>query len=458
MAYCKRIVSISLSVLLYSLPFFFPDFCWPLIFLFPLPLLYLAHHHLYSFVEGFIWAAAILTIHLHGLFINMMHIAQGPIFWKLVPMVGLVSYLATVNGLIAWAAYLFTTKTNFPKSPFAQITGTTLGLFFFFIFMNNWCLFPFGVCEGYALTNPLLPLVSQPQLLRLLSPQGANFILGRLFLVPALLMAVYYHRTITNVILSLVICASWLALYVSPSHQPNIPAWKDEIVPLPLLFGRSHNLTFLATTVGEAIMRIIPNHKNATLIVLPETSLSCEFIGLPVLTHLWSKKHLGKPLHIIAGSYRWNKSLLHNSAYWVYNGVLQKCYDKQHGLILTERMPSWLRSTAIYHLFFKEQTEITPATNKRPLFVINDEMQLVPYICSELFFNTTPDDEFQDKSILALCNDIIMPPYIARLMRSAAQYKAIAWHRPIVYIAYRHQTFFDQWGNAQDYTAYKESI
>lgn len=63
----------------------------------------------------------------------------------------------------------------------------------------------------------------------------------------------------------------------------------------------------------------------------------------------------------------------------------------------------------------------------------------MPYICSELFFNYYPDDVYRDMPIVAVCNDRLLAPYVARLMFLGAVCQAIAWQRAIVYVSFLYQ-------------------
>jgi hypothetical protein len=115
-------------------------------------------------------------------------------------------------------------------------------------------------------------------------------------------------------------------------------------------------------------------------------------------------------------------------------------------MFLTERIPFWLQKTFVEKIFFSQSPIIVQSTNKRPLLEINDEIKLVPYICSELFFNHQPDDTFEKYPILAIANDRNFLPYIADLMVNHAQRIAITWNRPIIYVSFLHHVYIDTTG------------
>jgi hypothetical protein len=92
-------------------------------------------------------------------------------------------------------------------------------------------------------------------------------------------------------------------------------------------------------------------------------------------------------------------------------------------------------SPTIKNLFFKTMPEIVPSLNERPLMQIGDT-HVIPYICSELFVNRLPDDDYPNFLIVALINDRWAPPYLQELIYLGAVIQAHAWQREIVYVSY----------------------
>ena len=173
---------------------------------------------------------------------------------------------------------------------------------------------------------------------------------------------------------------------------------------------------------------------------------------MSVLTTLWDARHLGRSIDIVVGAFRWKKGKYYNSLHWIRNGIIQACFDKRHAMILIERMPSWFDFWFIRDLYFKTAPEISPARDKRPQLPIMKETALVPYICSELFFNEYSDDVYPDTPILAICNDIWFHPfyhlsYVQTLMYLVAKFKAIQWQRNVIYVAFSRAIFLDKYGN-----------
>ena len=115
-------------------------------------------------------------------------------------------------------------------------------------------------------------------------------------------------------------------------------------------------------------------------------------------------------------------------------------------MLLTEKLPSWCNISLLYDLYFKHFNEIMPSLNERPLLKIDDHVAFVPYICSELFFANKPTDLYPTVPIYALCNDRWTVGYVQKLMLRVAQYKAIEWQRPIIYVSFYYRSFINQFG------------
>ncbi len=115
-------------------------------------------------------------------------------------------------------------------------------------------------------------------------------------------------------------------------------------------------------------------------------------------------------------------------------------------MALTERAPSeyflgkiWL----IKENYFKKFVGIIPNNLKRPVWKISENFEIIPYICSELFFNSIPDHDIHaGNTIVAFCNDDwVRQDFMQYQMVMGARYRAIQWQIPLIYIAHHYQAF-----------------
>jgi hypothetical protein len=136
-----------------------------------------------------------------------------------------------------------------------------------------------------------------------------------------------------------------------------------------------------------------------------------------------------------------------NSCYWIKHGILQQRFDKRHAMILVERIPQLCSANMLKNMYFNQMPEIVPSCNIRPCITLSDTLRVVPYLCSELFFNEYPDDHY-DCTILLLANDTWTPArYIRHLMYLAVRFKAIQWQRTIIYVSYYYAVVCDKYGH-----------
>lgn len=436
-------LSLLFSALLYPLPFMFTASCWWLVFIFPFPLFYSIHKHALRFKHGFFWAIVTFTVHLSGPLYAAMLMAQGSWLIRIVPATIIIFYFALCTGIffqLAW--YVYRNKNDYTRfiTFFCMLT-------FFFTWLNKYCLWPCGLQEGYFLMHPLLPLTQHPQLLypmTMVDISTATIVFTCLLLcVPA--TAAFALRWTNNYslfffILSLV---PWMFAYTVAIKQEPQPTWLSSLYCMPeMIFSHSSQSACLIQSMGKKLKTVIEHNNLVELIIMPESALNCTaFSDNPALMKLWGMQTLGKKIHIILGTFRWDGTHYHNSVYWMYDGTLRCFFDKRHAMLLVERLPNWLEGSCIQKLYFSFSPCVTIAQTSRPLMQITSEISFVPYICSELFFNEKPDDSYPAIPILALCNDssFITPyyySYVHKLMVLAARFKAVLWQRDIVYISY----------------------
>ena len=429
---------LTISAIIYSLAFVYGNIFWWLTFLFLVPLIYCALHYNLSFKEGYYWGFLMLTLHMHGVLYSVMCMAEGPFYCRIIPSLVCVAYASFYSAFFFWLGNSVARKNLL----------IWILIFWSYIYvMEHYCLWIFGICEGYFLIHPLLPLAHYPQLLWLLPYVGKSFLTLILVMISAIMSAVCYKFNGTKLLYVVL-----LSLFFVPGlfivHDNSCPAWLNKIGYLPLLSYDPIQLSRMANTVGTILKEFIREHPHVQIVIMPESALyTSAFTTIPELLKSWDSEHIGKPLHVIFGAFRWEDDKRYNTLHWVYDGTLQAYYDKRHAMLLTERMPAWCDMQLVKDLYFGKEPPIAVSTTARPLLKIMPEIELVPYICSELFFNDQPDDNFEYQTILALCNDRwIRGAYVADLMYLIARFKAVQWQRDIVYISYTHAGFVGKYG------------
>src|SRR5260221_3982483 len=90
------------SALLYALPFLCNEYLWWLIFVFPVPLLYLTCTTNLSFIHGYIWGCITFALHLSGGIYVMASMAHEWWLVGLIFCIAVILYQALFPALCFW--------------------------------------------------------------------------------------------------------------------------------------------------------------------------------------------------------------------------------------------------------------------------------------------------------------------------------------------------------------------
>ncbi len=437
------------SALLYGATILWSTYTWPLIFVFPIPLLYVALYNNFSWWHGYIWGLIGIGTHLSGVLLGMDTFAQGSVIARFAPTVLIVGYASLFA--IPWFAinHLLIKLCNL-HSIGQRLILWVITYWLFILVMEHYCLCIFSRCEGYFLFNPIFILAEKPQLLTLLPYIGKSLLTLLAVCFAGSLVYAYVTRSVQSLILVVIFTLPWLISLVIPIPKTEAPVWLKKVAHLPVIIPAMINLHKQAIAVQELLKDIADQNKEIELIAMPESSLKCHHLSTtPSMCAMWSEKELGRPLHIIMGSARHNGPQDMNTLHWCYNGKLMKIFDKRHAMLIIEQIPPLFKLKVLDDLFFRDFPGITASQDPRPLFEIFPEVSFIPYICSELFFNDQPDDNYpKGSTILATTNDEwCKDTNIAHLMHLAARLRAIQWERNVLYISFLYATYFDTYGN-----------
>jgi hypothetical protein len=439
-----------LSAILYALAFIETQQLWWLVFIFPVPFFFVALSIDLSFFIGYVWAFILFSFHLSGIFFSIVPLAEGSYFFRLIPSLFIVSYESLCTAVIFWFANKIIEYLCVKEKIFYRMLIWVGALWLFIYWVDSYCLWIFDIREGYFFMHPLLPLAIKPALLQLLPLLGKGLMTVLLLLLSACFVVAFKTKKKCVIVVVLILSLPWLTSWFFPAMQQS-PAWITKIAVLPIMFPYSVNFETAIVVVGKQFKKILQEHPEIELIIMPESAFSCYNFSIKFFNNFWNDQHLTQ-FSIIFGAFRWEENSYYNSLYWIHNGIVKFFFDKRHAMIFTERVPSLFNFNFIHDLYFKTVPAINPAKNKRPVLQIMKETAFIPYICSEIFFNEWPDDEYSSIPILAICNDIWVCSfayfsYVKTLMYLAAKFKAIQWQRNIIYVSFSQAIFFDKHGN-----------
>lgn len=391
-----------------------------------------------AFLYGMLWGTCAYTLHLYGIIIGVVNLSAHPSWWPLLPGLFLVLYLALSTGVF-WAAGAWCEKQFIPL-PHLALRAVWLWLYWLWITYGS--LFFCGRWEGYLLANPLLPWAAHPQLLWPVSWCG---VVGATLFLCVLSVAIAHSiKERKYILLSIIFLLFGAHCLHPPSHPPTLKLRRTykKIEIVTTLIASISDDPSVCFCIAEHIACAYARNPNLCAIIFPE---SCVYPWRICAESLLAEHVTCGIEHCdyIVGSFYDDNGLYRNSCYWLRDGILQKRYDKRHAMPLIERLPWFLHfSATAKNLFFKTMPEIVPSSNERPLMQIG-EMHVVPYICSELFINRTPDDNHPNLPIVALINDRWAPTYLQELIYLGAVMQAHAWQREILYVSYTRKIWID---------------
>ncbi len=433
-------ILLFLSALCYTLPFITPYTCWWLIFLFPALLFIALNTHKLHWLDYCAWGLFVSFMHILPLCDAMLYMTSGSIVLRLVPATALVVYVALypITWLLATHS-LLKQCTAFSKKLFFW----TISLWIYLLVVAYALFWFFGRCEGFVFANPLLPLAAHPTLLGVLHWVSLPFALLMYCITTSTFTCCIIQRTRIAIVFLILSLIPWMfPIFLHQSTKS--PIWLSQIGHLPIMLPETISLERGATLICFELKQLKKEHPDLQLVILPESAwngTACTSIATIAPLQASSIPD------VIIGSFAQERDLRFNSLYWFHHGIRKQRIDKQHAVPFIERIPPGA-AYLCNSLFFTKNAPITPASSTRRKIYINDQLIFVPYICSDLFCNNHPDQHFHNP-ILASCSDWwFRLSYFRQLMVLAARFRAIQWHNPLLYIAFHHAQYFDQYGTA----------
>lgn len=425
-----------LAALCYTVPFIWPTYCCFLIFLFPMFLfLFLTYRPTNHIL--FYWSFSVITIHLLPICDALLFMADGPVMLRCIPPFLLIFYVTCYPTLWLIITTWFLQRSWCSSIPI-QLILWTISSWLYALFIDQELLWVFGRHEGYIFMNPLLPLAACPSMLGSLVYVPSSLLLLLFCVTSSVFTATFLAPKSIPYYLLFCMCLPWLGWPIEP---PAVPVWLSKIGHIPLLFSHTIDNQMGTLLLQREIIACQTAHLLVNTFILPESAWNSPSLAtltqLPVLPNST----------MLIGGFAPIKDGWVNRLYCFINGQLDCVYDKRHALPLVERTPAGTQAIA-NPLFFQKSPPIIPATNPKIPLMLPGIGSFIPYICSELFCNTYPDDSY-NYPILCLVNDWwFRMPHFQQLMALAARLQAVRWQRSILYISFYYAQFFDEFGRA----------
>lgn len=423
-----------LSALCNTLPFYLPSTA-PLIFGYPLFLLSAIQSPKITKQSLALWAVTISIFEWLAVADALIYLApSNQTLLALIPGTLLIGYTAFYSFIWAWATHRLLSWSTHTY----QFAIWTVSFWLYLIFKDQAQFFIFGRLEGYPFANPILPLCYYPHLFSPLCRLPEWLGLAWFSLFSALVKLFSVKPSIKTVVVALATLIPWLQ---TPYAQKAAPPWLSAIGHLPIMIPDT-SPEMAAALVAHEIQILKKQFNTLTTIILPESAWNG--------TRLTARDSIALFQHcpvenILIGSFSENATCCYNSAYQFDRGTIASITHKRHALPLAERaIPLPLCS----HLYFEKSSPIAACPAPKQLIHLkNPDLSAVVYICSELFFNMTPDDPY-DELIIALINDWwFRMPHFRTLMMLAARLRSMQWQRPVLYISYNYALYCEPNGD-----------
>ena len=168
----------------------------------------------------------------------------------------------------------------------------TAALALLIVWTDQYCLWIFGIQEGYPLMHPLLPLMRQPSLLLLLPIVGKRVLTLFFLLTSSSVVALIWYKNSKAIVVCMCAIIPWLLCYYIGLPEKKLPDVCSQIKSLPCMAHSTVNNPIVTITIiGNQLKKIIHNYPQTEVIIMPESAFNVtNFADLPEMLQLWDDK------------------------------------------------------------------------------------------------------------------------------------------------------------------------
>ena len=438
---------IILSATLTFFAFLLPDFLWWFVFICFVTLFYVhaKKEAFISFSTGFFWGTIFFCFQTQGLLrVIIDHTkGRGGLFaWLL-----FVIYCSLWSGFIFWAISMC---GRFLKNRFLKTLCMGLFIIFFFYWVEHGILLIFGRYEGYPLCHLLLPLTVYPQILFFV-PIIGSLVLIFCIVLCNMFVALFVISGKQNMrfiyLIGIFACLSPFVVGVCFRLLNKIPDYiKHIMVVVPK--STSHNQLDCAQNIAEQITDCADKNRDINFIIMPESSYQFPLNEYLETVGLLGESLLSDETTLVLGAHRRENGKLYNSLYCIDWCRIINVYDKKHLIPFVEYLPNHFNIPFFKGLFLNKKKQFNVSNNRRQVLHLGHEVEMVPYICSELFWGCERPEEWVE-TILCIANDSwFSSRSMRRLLSLLSYYRAIEWQKNILYVSHYYAQWIDPSGNS----------
>ncbi|MBD3231183.1 hypothetical protein GF322_00820 [Candidatus Dependentiae bacterium] len=246
------------------------------------------------------------------------------------------------------------------KSIFLKLLFFFLNTLFLFQFISNYSLYFLGRKEGYPFLNPIIPLARY-----------------RWFKVLYGLFCFNFNINRHDYLKQLEDLKKIKTFYLKPCTQD----FKKNYTPTEV--GQDIYKKLVHLNLGK-----YSNDYKYLLVLAPETTYPFALNEHEEQIKLWDCAMTENTIFLL-GSQRRTARSLYQSVFCVRSCRINDFYDKNHCMILTEKVPKLLRPFLwSKSLFLQNALEFKKGKNENKCFKICNDLIIFPKICSDFFYTT----------------------------------------------------------------------
>lgn len=411
-------IAITTSALLLNASLIWPQTFYWVMFLYLVPLFYVALYKKTTFKQGLLWGIVAYGIHFYYLFFLVHQRAQGSL--RYIAVVFLIIYFGLYSGV--WFYFM----RQFSRYKYFAVPVFTF-IYLYFIF--NYSLFIFGNCYGYVFTCNLLPLVNT-HLISLL-PVFGLWVLTAFIICFSLSLAYFFHtKSIKALLFSFVFL---IPFFFGPFKTVKTPGLFDKIGYVIPCCAINKTAFDIAQEIKYKIIDLVKNSPQIKIVVTPESTFPFELNNCSEVINWWFCDLQNKDIHILLSAHRRDDKKLYNTIYHLHKGKVVNSYDKKQLVPFCEYVPDfWEKAKGLISF----GGECFTSSQKEGYFDI-DSVLIKPYICSDIFLGEL---DISSIPIFLFMNESwFTSPYIKELLYLYIKLKSIESNKDILVIA--HEKF-----------------
>lgn len=430
------------AAILNFIPYLWSSVAWFFVFFSLTPILYVIAAYPASFRVGLAWGFCVAWLHCGvplscacSAFFSVGVVTQMAILaW-------VALYMGLHAGLFFWCAdYLYRRVCGWGCSGqkyhmLLRLVFFSGAISFFLIWFSDYCFWIGGRPEGFIFAHALIPFGQHTECMQqLVYYLNFHATIVLLVLLQAAVVCACITRTKLSVMLLLICAAPWVWSLATSHNDYFLPAWHERVVYAPrIYFGDALQA---AQRLHNDVVEVSRTTKR-DIVLMPEAVIcGCTHQALEAV------RMMPPALHVIMGVCCSEGESRYNAVIYIHDTEVVYRFDKRFLALFTECAPRLCGCD-----FGQCSTFYNQGTKVRQPLVIDASIRLVPYICSELFYQQAAEDAFTDLPLLALCGDTwVAGSYVQKVFLLGATIRALQWQRDIVYVSSSYGAFISKWG------------